>query len=238
MINFPVVIPVKPFDLAKQRLSGILEPSERSALARTMLIDVLNVVASAVAPSDVIVVTSCAEAAGIAKRSRMQVLPEPSSSDLNAAVEAAARHMMVQNAGGFLMLPADVPEITTAAIHQAFAALHRNFSVVLAPATGDGGTNLLACRPPHAIRPQFGIGSFAKHLAAGERAGLACHVLDSSELGRDIDSPDDLVRFLDRRTSTLTDRLLRDLRQDLRVVAHRTPPGRVTAREKPQRGAT
>jgi 2-phospho-L-lactate guanylyltransferase len=215
MKSFPIVIPVKPFDLAKQRLSSILQPSQRAALARTMLIDVLNVVASAVAPSDVIVVTSCAEAAEIAKRSRMQVLPEAASSDLNAAVEAASRHRMVQNAGGFLMLPADVPEITTAAIHQAFDALHQDCSLVLAPATSDGGTNLLACRPPDAIRPQFGTGSFAKHLAASKRAGLACHVLDSPELGRDIDSPDDLVRFLDRHTSTLTDRLLREFGRSL-----------------------
>jgi 2-phospho-L-lactate guanylyltransferase len=238
MISFPVVIPVKPFDFAKQRLSGVLQPSQRAALARTMLVDVLNVVASAVAPSDVIVVTASAEATEIAKRSRMQVLPEAAASDLNAAVEAASRHRMVQNAGGFLMLPADVPEITTAAIHQAFAALDQNFSLVLAPATSDGGTNLLACRPPHAIRPQFGTQSFAKHLAAGKQAGLACHVLNSAELGRDIDSPDDLVRFLDRRTSTLTDRLLRDFGQDFGVVAHRAPPGGAATRETPQRGAT
>jgi 2-phospho-L-lactate guanylyltransferase len=235
MINFPLIIPVKRFDLAKQRLSGILQPWERAALARTMLIDVLNVVASAVSPSNVIVVTCCPEASGIAKRSRMQVLQEAAASDLNAAIEAASQHIMVQNAGGFLMLPADVPEITTAAIHQAFAALNQNCSLVLAPAIGDGGTNLLACRPPHAVRPQFGAGSFAKHLAAGERAGLACHVLNSPELGRDIDSPDDLVRFLDRRTSTLTDRFLRDLGRDLGqgsgVAAQRAPADRATACE-------
>ncbi len=31
MISFPVIIPVKTFDLAKQRLSGILQPPERAA---------------------------------------------------------------------------------------------------------------------------------------------------------------------------------------------------------------
>ena len=215
MISFPVIIPVKTFDLAKQRLSGILQPPERAALARTMLIDVLNVVASVVLPSNVIVITSSPEASGIAKSAGTLVLREAASSDLNSAIEAATRHVMVQNAGGFLMLPADVPEITIAVLHQALVALDQNGSVVLAPAISDGGTNLLACRPPHAIRPEFGAGSFAKHLAAAERSGLACHVLNSPELG-DIDSPEDLARFLDRRTSTLTDRLLRDLRRDLR----------------------
>ena len=67
MISFPVIIPVKTFDLAKRRLSGILQPPERAALARTMLIDVLNVVTSVVLPSNVIVITSSPEASGIAR---------------------------------------------------------------------------------------------------------------------------------------------------------------------------
>ena len=175
MISFPIIIPVKTFDLAKQRLSGILQPSERADLARSMLIDVLNVVASAILPSNVIVVTSSPEASDIAKNAGMRVLREQPSSDLNSAIETASRHAIVENADGFVMLPSDVPEITIAAIHQAFAALKQN-SLVVAPATCDGGTNLLACRPPQAIRPEFGSKSFAKHLAAGERAGLACHV--------------------------------------------------------------
>jgi 2-phospho-L-lactate/phosphoenolpyruvate guanylyltransferase len=225
MIGFPVIIPVKPFDLAKQRLSGILQPPERAALARTMLIDVLNVVASVVLPSNVIVVTSSPEVMGIAKSAGTQVAQEAASSDLNSAIELAARHAIVQDAGGFLMLPADVPEITSAVLRQALVALDQNRSLVLAPAISDGGTNLLACGPPRAIRPEFGAGSFAKHLAAAERSGLVCHVLNSPELGRDIDRPEDLVRFLDRRTSTLTDRLLRDLG----VATRRIPPGLTTA---------
>jgi 2-phospho-L-lactate guanylyltransferase len=227
MISFPVIIPVKTFDLAKQRLSGILQPSERAALARTMLVDVLNVVASVVLPSNVIVVTSSPEASGIATRAGTQVLQEAAPSDLNSAIEIASRHAIVQHAGGFLMLPADVPEITIAVVRQAFVALNQSFSLVLAPAISDGGTNLLACRPPHAVRPEFGPKSFAKHLAAGEQAGLACHVLNSPELGRDIDSPEDLARFLDRRTATLTDRLLRDLE----VATRRVQPGHAAAHE-------
>jgi 2-phospho-L-lactate/phosphoenolpyruvate guanylyltransferase len=243
MISFPIIVPVKTFGLAKQRLSGILQPSERAELARSMLIDVLNVVASTILPSNVIVVTSSPEASDIAKSAGMRVLHEAACSDLNSAIEAVSRHMIVQNAGGFLMLPADVPEITAAAIHQAFAALSQCSSVVLAPAVSDGGTNLLACRPPHAIRPEFGTMSFARHLAAGERAGLACHVLNSPELGRDIDSPDDLARFLDRRTSTLTDRLLRSWDEAWGLPRGTCRPAQpscmkhVRLRRKPQQGA-
>lgn len=227
MISFPVIIPVKTFDLAKQRLSGILQPPERAALARTMLIDVLNVVASIVLPSNIIVVTSSPEVLGIAKSAGTQVAQEAASSDLNSAIELAARHEIVQDAGGFLMLPADVPEITIAVLHQALVALEQNGCLVLAPAISDGGTNLLACRPPHAVRPEFGAGSFAKHLAAAERSGLGCHVLNSPELGRDIDRPEDLARFLDQGTSNLTDRLLRDLE----VATRRVQPGLASAYE-------
>jgi len=70
------------------------------------------------------------------------------------AIEAAFKAHDRSERRGFLMLPADVPEITIAAIHQAFAALDQSRSLVLAPAISDGGTNLLACDHPTPIRPE------------------------------------------------------------------------------------
>jgi 2-phospho-L-lactate guanylyltransferase len=216
---FPVIMPVKPFHLAKQRLSEMFGPVERAALARSMFTDVLNVVTSVVPPSDVIVVTSGLEVSDIAVAAGAQVLREATSSGLNAAIEAASNHAAVQAAGGFVVVPSDVPEITAAAIQQAFAALDRNDLLVIAPAVSDGGTNLLGCRPPRAIRPGFGVESFAGHLAAARRAGIGCRILDNPALGRDVDRPADIARFLAQRTSTATDRLLRTLRIDPRYAA-------------------
>jgi 2-phospho-L-lactate/phosphoenolpyruvate guanylyltransferase len=227
--TFPVIIPVKPFHLAKQRLAEMFGPAERAALARSMFIDVLRVVTAVVPPSDVIVVTSSLEASDIAAAAGAQVLLETASSDLNAAIEAASNHAVVQAAGGFVVVPSDVPEITAAAIQQAFRALDRDGLVVIAPALSDGGTNLLGCRPPDAIRPGFGVDSLAGHVAAAERAGLVCRVLSNPELGRDIDRPADIARFLAQRSATATDRLLRALRIDPRYAAFGFAPADRTA---------
>ena len=45
MSDIWAVIPVKEFDGAKHRLSGLLSPPERRLLAETMLTDVLDAVA-------------------------------------------------------------------------------------------------------------------------------------------------------------------------------------------------
>ena len=45
MSDIWAVIPVKEFDGAKHRLSGLLSPSERRLLAETMLTDMLDAVA-------------------------------------------------------------------------------------------------------------------------------------------------------------------------------------------------
>jgi 2-phospho-L-lactate guanylyltransferase len=223
-MSLPVIIPVKPFHLAKRRLRDVLAPAERATLARALFTDVLNVVLSAVAPLRIIVVTSDAEAASMAMSAGAQVRHEDPAAGLNPAIEAALTHRAVQRAGGFVMVPADVPEITAAALRKSLAALDREGSLVLVPANADGGTNLFGCRPPDALRPAFGPDSFARHLAAGERAGLACRVMDDAALGRDIDRPEDLPRFLAKRTSTSSDRLLRELGIAARCAALGIPP--------------
>ena len=154
-------------------------------LARTMLIDVLNVVASVVLPSNVIVITSSPEASGIRERVRarwccrrqLRPISTRQSKQPQDTCDGSERRRLSDVArrrpGSHDRGAAPGPSSRST----------RTAPSSLAPAISDGGTNLLACRPPHAIRPEFGAGSFAKHLAAAERSGLACHVLNSPELG-------------------------------------------------------
>ncbi len=57
MSDIWAVIPVKEFDGAKHRLSGLLAPSERRLLAETMLTDMLDAVAGSRLLAGVLVVT-------------------------------------------------------------------------------------------------------------------------------------------------------------------------------------
>ena len=55
------------------------------------------------------------------------------------------------------------------------------------------GTNALVLRPPDAIRPAFGEGSCARHVAAAREAGIPFGVEELPSLGLDLDTPADLV---------------------------------------------
>jgi 2-phospho-L-lactate guanylyltransferase len=91
---------------------------------------------------------------------------------------------------------ADLPFVTGPALAVALGAAA---PVVAAPASSDGGTNVLVRRPPTAIRARFGRSSFAKHWWAARRAGIGFEEVASEELGFDLDRPEDLLRVVAAR---------------------------------------
>jgi 2-phospho-L-lactate guanylyltransferase len=121
-----------------------------------------------------------------------------------------------------LVIPGDLPHLSADAILQMIDLLDAPRSVALLPASGDGGTNLLACRPVDVIPPSFGPSSFERHSRAAHRAGITPRVLTDRRLGRDIDRADDLAAFLSLGTATRTHRFLSRLEIAERLVRHRS----------------
>ena len=73
--------------------------------------------------------------------------------------------------------------------------------MVAAPATSDGGTNLLLRRPPSVILARFGPSSFARHRAEAARRRIPFREALIPELGFDLDRPADLARLLRQKRS-------------------------------------
>lgn len=196
------VVPVKPFDRTKGRLAPLLSRDERGKLAAAMLLDVLSALTRARGLAGVVVVTGDDKAAEIARKARAQVIHDAENTGTSAAVSKAARHLADLGCDGMLVVPADVPEMTTADV-DAIVAAHRGArAVTLVPASVDGGTNALACSPPDAIRFCFGDDSFRLHRAAAKTGGIEASVLKLERVGQDIDRPDDLADFLMRPSKT------------------------------------
>lgn len=205
-----VIVPVKSFEGAKRRLAPLLSVSERAALARAMLSDVLAAAIAAVGPQRVTVVTSADEVADHARRAGVGIIDDEGVKGTNAAVKAGFAKVARQRGGAVMALPSDIPGIIPADIAALFSAAERS-RIALAPAPEDGGTNALACDAAGRIAPCFGPDSFARHIEAANAAGIRPAVLLNQRLGLDLDEPRHLMLFLDRATSTQTDAYLRSL---------------------------
>ena len=70
--------------------------------------------------------------------------------------------------------------------------------VAIVPDRHGEGTNALALVPPSAIRPAFGEGSCARHVAAAREAGIPFAVEELGSLALDLDTPADLVALTGR----------------------------------------
>lgn len=198
------VVPVKPFDLAKRRLASVLTDHERSELAALMLEDVLETLSACDDLSGILVVTRDPLAIAAAQRHGAATISDETTEGINAAIEIAIGYLADQNNAAMIVVPSDIPHLPPAIIHDIAMQLTAAPKVVAVPATRDGGTNLLAYRPPDVIAPGFGPDSFQRHSQSARDAQITLGVLTQRETGQDIDTPADLMDFLAFRSATRT----------------------------------
>jgi 2-phospho-L-lactate guanylyltransferase len=189
-----VVVLIKDFSSAKQRLQPALGPRSRQALARR---NARLAVSAATAGDRVLVVAGSYEVAELAANWGADVLLEPSQDGQNVAAARGIERAVQGGADAVLLLSSDLPLVTTKAVREVIESASRLDSPVAmaVAATGRGGTNALYLRPPGAITLHFGSDSLAKfrHEAEGRQVNFVVH--HSEALALDLDEPGDLVRL-------------------------------------------
>jgi 2-phospho-L-lactate/phosphoenolpyruvate guanylyltransferase len=200
-------VPVKDLANAKQRLVRVLDASERRALARAMLADVLRALGGA-GLDRVWVVTREPEVAVLARALGAEPLAEAENRGHTAAVAAAQVEATRAGADAFLTIPGDVPCISAAEIRTLVGAGATPPAAVFTPSRSGLGTNGVLLRPPAVMPLTFGEPSFANHLAAARARRLAPRVVRLPGLGLDVDDPDDLSALLTTGTHTESARLV------------------------------
>jgi 2-phospho-L-lactate/phosphoenolpyruvate guanylyltransferase len=193
-----LAVPVKPLARSKTRLAPALSPAERAELTLAMLEDVLDA-CTAQPVWETWVISGAPEALEVARRHGARGVPENGSTLLEAVrqaeteLAAIARGAEGVEAEQLAVVLADLPLLTADALSRALAL---SGAVVAAPATSDGGTNLLLRRPPTAIPARFGRSSYRRHRAGAYRRGLTFNEARAIELGFDLDRPTDLLSLL------------------------------------------
>ncbi len=185
------IVPMKPLHLAKQRLSGILPDTMRRELVRVIFHDVLEALRGCEQIEHTYVVTADKQVAELAARQGAGHIYESKPSGLNEAVAMAVEQLEESGADTMLVLPGDVPLVTSAEINELASRAHSQ-SVTVVPAHDLEGTNGLLVSPPGALAPSFGVGSFRRHLELTRAAGLNGNSCNLDGLGRDIDDAEDL----------------------------------------------
>lgn len=186
------VLPVKRFGAAKQRLAGGIDDERRAAVVAAMLGDVLEAIGEARAIERTIVVTSEPVAIELAVGVGAEVLPDPDEGGHSGAALAGVAHALSLGAACAVLLPGDCPLLDPRELERLLTGMPEHF-VAIVPDRHGTGTNALALAPPEAIRPAFGEGSCARHIAAAREAGVPYAVEELPSLALDLDTPADVV---------------------------------------------
>jgi len=188
-----IVVPHRGFAAAKTRLATVLDPVEREGLARGLLERVLRVATTAC--DDVVVISPDPGLAGAvaACGARLSV---QHGMGLNRGLAQARREALADGVTTLLVLHGDLPNLHTDDVAALRDAATGGAGVAIAPDKGGAGTNGLALHPPDAIGFHFGAGSFVAHTADARERGLEPAVVQRPGLAFDLDTPDDLARWL------------------------------------------
>lgn len=184
------IVPVQHFTQAKSRLAGRLSPAERRALVVHLLDVVLGALRGSTMVDRTIVVTPDPDVLGLAAGYGAVGLRE-NGAGLNAAIIQAREAAIRWGAGTALVMLGDLPLVRSEDVDDLLRTAEAA-DVVLAPDRQQSGTNALVLRPPDALEPVFGPGSYPAHRAAARARGLRVLEYRSPAVAFDIDLAADL----------------------------------------------
>lgn len=209
------LLPLKNFSGAKQRLSGVLTPEERSGLFLAMVRDVLSVLQSHPDIDNTLIVSDAAEAQQLARDFGAQCLTESSLnvSGLNEAVQAGVNVLAGRGIDDVMIIHGDLPLISSGDIsqlihtHQQQLMVARDtqltsipMALTISPDERREGSNCLLCTPASSMTYRYGCNSFALHTEQARKLSMPMRVVYMAGAACDVDTPHDLAILLRRAT--------------------------------------
>jgi 2-phospho-L-lactate guanylyltransferase len=187
------IIPIGSLEGAKSRLGAVLDAEERLTLVRRLAELTIRGSVGADLVDDTLVITPDDEVRALALTAGARPIRQRTRG-LNAGLREARDEAVAGGAGAVLIVPIDLPSISSVAIDD---ILRRMVDLVgpvvgIVPDRHGRGTNALYLCPPEVIDVQFGGDSRAAHDAAAREAGARVVQL-GGPLTVDIDTPEDLL---------------------------------------------
>jgi 2-phospho-L-lactate guanylyltransferase len=189
-----LIVPHRGLASAKTRLSPVLDAGERTALAGRLLSSVLRAAREAV--EDVVVISPAAVLEPLVAEAGARLVVQRGMG-LNQGLEQAREAALADGVALLGVLHGDLPNLTAGDVQALLAAAEQGRSVAIAPDRAGSGTNGLALRPPDIIGFRFGAGSMAAHREEALAAGIEPRLVERDGLAFDLDTPQDLARWLE-----------------------------------------
>lgn len=186
---------MKRFSAAKQRLAAGVDDERRPELVAAMLADVLEAIGEARSVERTIVVTSEPRAEDLAAAAGAELVPDPDEGGHSGAALAGVARAEELGARSAVLLPGDCPLLDGRELERLLTGMPERYAAIVPDRHGTG-TNALALTPPDAIRPAFGEGSCARHVAAARKAGVPFAVEGLPSLALDLDTPADVIALI------------------------------------------
>lgn len=205
------IVPVKPLRDGKSRLAHILSADERAQLTTYMLQRTLDILNSMSSIYRTLVISRDPAVLKLARQRNAFTFGEGEKLGLNMALTRAAHIVAAQKAAGVLILPADLPLITTGDIDVMLAGVSplrsspqvngtngrmMERAVAICPDRTNDGTNALYISPPLGFTFHYGAQSFQNHLDEAERLGIQGRIVHAPGLKFDLDTEEDWHKFL------------------------------------------
>ncbi|MFI5568200.1 2-phospho-L-lactate guanylyltransferase [Streptomyces sp. NPDC051740] len=188
-MQWTLVVPLKPLDRAKSRLSDTADDALRPGLALAFAQDTVAAALECPAVRDVVVVTDDVLASRELAALGAGIVPDEPRDGLNAALaHGAAVAGAARRAACVAALNADLPALRPPELARVLDTAAEFPRAFLADSAGVG-TTLLAASRGRELRPFFGPGSRARHRESGA-VELGLDGVDS--VRQDVDTGDDL----------------------------------------------
>ena len=147
-------MPIKDFARAKSRLGETLTGEQCAQLAACMAADVIAALRGCTGIDHIVCLGEKAEIRAFATQHGCEFIQETSSDGLLANLNHAAQKLQDKGAQTLLIIPGDLPTLTSADLDKLLN--HHHGGLTVCPAVRDGGTNALVISPPTGFGFFFG----------------------------------------------------------------------------------
>ncbi len=186
------IVPVKPLRRGKSRLAGVLSEDERASLNHYLLAHTIDTLRTASEIEHILVVSRDPAALSLAREHGARTVLENGAPELNLALARATILAKNYNVRGVLIIPADLPLISSQDIHAVLECAKDPPVGVVVPDRHHQGTNALFLSPVGLIPYYFGPDSFRHHCELVRQSGARLEICELPSMALDVDLPEDL----------------------------------------------